>query len=107
MKIKLIIILLLAFILAACQHSIHEGVVIGKTHEPPRNYYYISYIYSGKVMIPITHTAYDDEDFILTVMGIKGKDTLIEDFYVDEKTYKCIDEGNVFNDTIPCSTNDD
>lgn len=99
--------LLCAVFLSGCEHKIHTGTVVEKTYEEPRNYTYTTYMMIGKTMYPQFHTGYDDEDFILTVTGIKGKDTITEDFYVDENTFKCMQQGQLFNDSIPCERDDD
>jgi hypothetical protein len=98
---------LLAVVLSACGHSIHEGKIIEKYYEPPRTYTYTTMMVVGKMMIPQIHTGYDDEDWIIVVRGVKGNDTITEDFYTDETNYKCMSVGNIFNDSIPCTTDDD
>jgi hypothetical protein len=98
---------LLAVVLSSCGHSIHEGEIIEKYYEPERTYTYTTMIMCGKVMIPQTHTGYDDEDWIIVVKGVNGKDTITEDFYIDEANWKCMSVGNIFNDSIPCTTDDD
>ena len=99
--------LLLAVVFLSCNHEIHSGKVIYKYYEHERYYTYITYIMVGKTMIPQIHTVYDDEDFIITVKGRNENDIITEDFYVDEKTWKCINVGNLFNDSIPCATDDE
>ena len=98
---------LLAVVLSACGHSIHEGEIIEKYYEPPRTYTYTTMMMVGKIMIPQTHTGYDDEDWVIVVKGVKGKDTITENFYIDETNWKCMSVGNIFNDSIPCTTDDD
>jgi hypothetical protein len=98
---------LLAVVLSACGHSVHEGEIIEKYYEPPRTYTYTTMMMVGKVIIPQTHTGYDDEDWVIVVRYVKGKDTITEDFYIDEKNWKCMSVGNIFNDSIPCTTDDD
>lgn len=98
---------LLAVVLSACGHSIHEGEIIEKYYEPPRTYTYTTMMMVGKMMIPQTHTGYDDEDWVIVVRCVKGKDTITEDFYIDEKNWKCMSVGNIFNDSIPCTREDD
>jgi hypothetical protein len=100
-------LLLCAIFLVACEHQIHTGQVVTKTYEEPRHYIYTTYIMIGKTMHPQFHTGFDDEDFILTVTGIKGKDTITEDFYVNEVTFNCMQQGQIFNDSIPCERDDD
>ena len=94
------------FMLLACGHDIHEGQVIEKYHEPSRIYTYTSMVMIGKTMIPQVHTVYDDEDWIIVVKGVKDTDTIIESFYINESNWKCLSVGDVFNDSIPCSTYD-
>lgn len=98
---------LLAVVLSGCGHSIHEGEIIEKYYEPPRYYRYTTMMMVGKMMIPQKHTGYDDEDWIIVVKGVNGKDTITEDFYIDETNWKCMSVGNIFNDSIPCTTDDD
>jgi hypothetical protein len=98
---------LLAVVLSSCGHSIHEGEIIEKYYEPPRTYTYTTMMMVGKVMIPQTHTGYDDEDWVIVVKGAKGKDAITEDFYIDETNWKCMSVGNIFNDSIPCTIDDD
>jgi hypothetical protein len=98
---------LLAVVLSACGHSIHEGEIIEKYYEPPRTYTYTTMMMVGKVMIPQIHTGYDDEDWVIVVKGVKGKDTITEDFYIDETNWKCMSVGNIFKDSIPCTIDDD
>ncbi len=98
---------LLAVVLSSCGHSIHEGEIIEKYYEPPRTYTYTTMMMVGKVMIPQTHTGYDDEDWVIVVKGVKGKYSITEDFYIDETNWKCMSVGNIFNDSIPCITDDD
>ena len=100
-------LLLCAVFFVSCEHQIHSGKVISKTHEEPRTYIYFTTMMCGKTFMTVPHTGYDDEDFILTVTAIKGKDTITEDFYVNETTFKCIQEGGFFNDSIPCEREDD
>ena len=98
---------LLAVALSACGHSIHEGEIIEKYYEPKRTYTYTTYMYVGNMMIPQIHTGYDDEDWIIVVKGVNGKDTITEGFYIDEANWKCVNVGNIFNYSIPCTTDDD
>jgi len=98
---------LLAVVLSACGHSIHEGEIIEKYYEPPRHYTYTTMVMVGKTMIPQINTGYDDEDWVIVVKGVNGKDTITEDFYINEVNWKCVNVGNIFNDSIPCTTDDD
>ena len=98
---------LLAVVFSSCGHSIHEGEIIEKYYEPERTYTYTTYMYVNKTMIPQIHTVYDDEDWVIVVKGVKGKDTITEDFYIDETNWKCMSVGNIFNDSIPCTIDDD
>ena len=99
--------LLLAVVLSGCGHSIHEGEIIEKYYEPPRTYTYTTMVMVGNMMIPQIHTGYDDEDWVIVVKGVKRKDTITENFYIDETNWKCMSVGNIFNDSIPCTTDDD
>jgi hypothetical protein len=104
---KALLIISTLIIITSCGHKIHEGEVIKKYYEPPRHYTYQTYIMVGKVMMPQFHTGYDDADFVLVVEGVNGKDTIVEEFYLDEINWECINIGDAFNDTIPCSVDDD
>lgn len=89
---KLVFIIMIA-VLAGCGERLSEGEVISKRYESENTY--ISYIpmttFIGKT--PITtlmpYTMYDDEDFILQVIGKteKGK-TVTSNWYVSEEKYK-------------------
>jgi hypothetical protein len=92
--------------LVSC-HNIHEGKVVGKEHEGAGFNTYTTFMYVNGQTIPQVHTDYDDEDFILIVKGFDGKDTTEESFYVDAETWKCKAIGDHFNDSIPCSTEDE
>jgi hypothetical protein len=100
------LLIIFALLCVGCGHEIHKGNVILKTHEPARTYHYTWIQWVGK--IPITHhaTGYDDEDFILTIRGLDDDKDVIEDFYVSKSVYECMREGQLFNDSIPCSTED-
>ena len=98
---------MLAVVLSSCGHSIHEGEIIEKYYEPERTYTYTTYMYVNKMMIPQINTGYDDEDWVIVVKGVNGKDTITEDFYIDEANWKCMSVGNIFNDSIPCTRDDD
>ncbi len=104
---RIFLYMFLAVVLSACGHRIHEGEIIEKYYEPPRTYTYTTMVMVGKMMMPQTRTGYDDEDWVIVVKGIKGKDTIIEEFYIDEMNWKCMSVGNMFNDSIPCTTDDD
>jgi len=97
----------LVIIIAACGHNIHEGEIVEKYYEPPRTYIYTTPLMIGKSTILQYHTGYDDEDWIIVVRGVNGNDTITEDFYIDETNWKCMSVGNTFNDSIPCTTEDD
>lgn len=105
-NIKLLFICLI-LICSSCEHKIHKGEIVEKYYEPPRYYIYTTFIIVGKIMIPQTHTGYDDEDFVIVVKGINGKDTITENFYIDETNWDCMNVGNIFNDSIPCTREDD
>jgi hypothetical protein len=100
-------LVVLAVLLSACGGRLHEGEIIQKYYEPPRTYTYTTMMVVGKMILPQTRTGYDDEDWVIVVRGIKGKDTIIEEFYIDEMNWKCMSVGNWFNDSIPCRTDDD
>ncbi len=100
-------VLLVAVLFIGCSHEIHSGKIVAKTYEEPRTYTYFTSMPCGKSFIMMPHTGFDDEDFILTVTAIKGKDTITEDFYVNEQTYHCMEKGYSFNDSIPCEREDD
>lgn len=100
-------VLLVAVLFVGCKHKIHSGKIISKSYEEPRYYTYYTTMMCGKSTIMMPHTGYDDEDFILTVTAIKGEDTITENFYVDEKTFQCMQQGQIFNDSIPCESEDD
>jgi hypothetical protein len=104
---NLLYTLLVAVLFIGCGHEIHSGKIISKSYEQSRTYTYFTPVMCGKTTVLIPHTGYDDEDFILTVMAIKGNDTITEDFYVNESTYHCMEKGYFFNDTIPCEREDD
>lgn len=107
-KGKLFIRLILCMMLfISCKHQIHSGVVVDKTYESPEEYIYYTSTTCGSITTLMPHTAYDDEDYILSVTGIKGSDTITEDFYVSKATFKCVKKGSVFNDSIPCEREDD
>lgn len=105
-RITLFIICALA---AACD-KVHEGVVVGKRYEAPREYQtsYTTVSFIGKIPITQFHyyTAYDDEDFILTIKAETKDKVILKDFYVSKQVYDCIKVGNWFNDTIPCEKDD-
>lgn len=92
MKTKLTIILaLLALALAGCEeHKINKGVVVDKSMTPA----YTSFIYSGKVMIPIIHRPYYR-------VGVRDNG-IIETFSVNEETYSalCVGDSVWVNETI-------
>jgi hypothetical protein len=83
-------------------HQIHEGEVIDKYIIPAHSYQYCTTIMIGKVPITQWHTGYVDDEYVLLIRGIKGKDTITEEFSVSQETYNCKINGNTFNDTIPC-----
>ena len=93
--------------LTACGHSIHEGVVIEKRHEDARTYTHTVYMPINKMLIPQTRTEIDDEDWIVSVKAVKDGDTIVEDFYIGENDWNCLNVGGTFNDSIPCSTKDE
>ena len=92
---------------AACGHSIHKGVVIEKRHEDARTYTDISYVMINNTLFPQISTVHDDEDWIVSVKAVKDGDTIVEDFYIGQSDWNCLNVGSTFNDSIPCSTKDE
>ena len=81
------IYVILVLLLTSCGHDIHEGKVIEKYYEPSRYYTYITTTIVGRIIIPQTHTAYDDEDWIIVVENIECQDTITQRFYLDESNH--------------------
>lgn len=105
MKKKLLIILL-SILTFSCTH-LDKGTVIEKNYEPPRTYVTLMPISTGKTVIMIPYIIYDNEDYILTVEGVKDEDVIHENVYVSEDCYKSLSIGETWNKTEDCSFNDD
>ena len=97
---------LLVAVLASC-HKIHDGTVTNKYIVPAHSYKYSTMMMVGKVPITTWYTVYVGDEYVLTVTKVNGKDTITEDFYIDEANWKCMSVGNIFNDSIPCTRDDD
>jgi hypothetical protein len=89
-------ILILFCLLFSC-NSIHEGIVIDKYIVPEHTIEYISYSDS----IPQIHITFVSEEFVLIVKN-KKCDYHIESLSVDSATYSSLQNGDRFNDSIPC-----
>lgn len=89
MKKKILFILLLIpllFIFTSCDdteedYKIYEGYVVDKIYEPSRTW--ISYVYAGKVLIPITH--YVPEKYYIVIYKNESisKHQVSKEFYTD------------------------
>lgn len=105
--LRLARVMCFALVFMSCKHRIHQGEIIEKEYEPARTYQYTTPVMVGEVTVLQWHTAFDDEDYIFKVRAIKGADTIVENFYVDKFTFLCMNRGELFNDSIPCSQDDD
>lgn len=94
---------LLMVMFSSCGHRIHKGQVVSKGYEPERTYNYTTPMFFGKIMVQQNHTRHVDANWIIWVKGEYAKDTITEYFYISEVNYKCLNVGDIFNDTIPCS----
>ena len=93
-------------IFSSCGHQIHQGKIIQKYYEPSRWYTYTTMMSCGKTLIPQVHTVYDDEDWIIVVQNVEKNNIITENFYIDESNWKCLNVGDNFNDSIPCTIDD-
>lgn len=95
------VVLILCF--SSCGHKIHEGEVVKKRFEPAHPYTYTTMIYTGKVSYMQVHTGYISDRWVIEVKGKHNKDTITESFCIDEDQWNCLNIGDHFNDTIPCT----
>ncbi len=96
------ILIIICILFSSCFHRIHEGVVVNRYIVPEHTYQYTTFIYTGKIMVPIQHTAYAETEYILTVeKSVKGE-RIREDFSVDYNTYECKTISTYFFDTVKC-----
>jgi hypothetical protein len=100
------VIFIFGLSLTSCKQVVHEGKVIGKEYEPTRTYVLTSPMMVGKMTMLIPYVVTDNEDFILDVKYFNGKDSVVEAVYVDKAYWNCIRVNDTFNDSIPCSTED-
>lgn len=91
-KLTLTLLSLLALTLTGCaEHKISKGVVVNKSMTPV----YTSFIFNGKVMIPIVHPA-------SYRVSVKDKG-IVETFYVNEDKYSTLRVGDSISFTdSPC-----
>lgn len=99
---KQVVLFLLATVIISSCHRIHEGTVTEKYVVPAHYYHYTTTQFVGKTPIITSHTGYVGDEYVLTVSGIDGKDTVSEEFSVDYATFECKSIGTYFNDTMPC-----
>ncbi len=98
---RIIIIFILVVLFSSC-HRLHDGKITDKYIVPEHAYSYITYIYTGKTMIPISHVGIRQTEYIIRVTNKIDGEIITEKFSVDESYYQCKSIGDYFNDTIPC-----
>lgn len=104
MKRKVIFVLTMLLVFS-CTH-LDKGHVVDKRHEEARVYHYMTFIRTGKVSVPIWHTIYDNEDWILTIEDTVDGEIEHEDIYVTEEYYNKHSLGSWWCRSDSCSFND-
>ena len=98
MKILKLLLVLSSTILIACSNSHNEkGYVVQKNHKDPYITTMISFIYTGKSMIPVTHIIYHKESWSLDLRDeINGTYEYYLVYLKNEEIWNQISVGDYF-----------
>jgi len=95
MKRLILIVIMLACLLGCSKPPLHNTRVLDKQYEPARSTLIMMPMMVGKVMIMIPVMLYDDEDYVLNVMGYtETGERKCRRIYVSKEQYDVIYVGD-------------